>query len=148
MIKYSSFIKREYDYAIRISAYLASILPGGHRSITDISNSLLLTKPITSKIVHKLKKNQILESVRGRNGGVKLTKNPKNLSFLDILTAMNFNSTLNECLKNPAICPLVSSCKIHIYFGNLEQNLLDTLENTFVSEFIISENSLKSKGGE
>ena len=146
MFKYNSFIKREYDYAIRISSYLASIFPDGHRSISDIAHSLLLTKPVTSKIVHQLKKNQILKSVRGRNGGVKLDKNPKNLSFLDILTAMNFNSTLNECVKNPAICPLVPSCKIHMYFGNLEQKLLDTLENTFVSEFIISENSLKSKG--
>ncbi len=146
MNKQNSFIKREYDYAIRIAAYLASVYSNGHRSVNSISQDLFLTKPVTAKIVHILIKHGILTSVRGCKGGVKLSKAPNTLALMEILQAMGFNSTINECINNPAICPLVSHCKIHLYFDRLEQNMILNLKNTFVSEFVIIEDNLIKTG--
>jgi len=143
-----SFVKREDDYAIRISAFLASEYPNGFRAISDIANRLALTKPIASKIIHKLKKGNIVTSVRGRNGGVKLVNNPKTTSFLDILTAVGYNSTMNECLKNPSICPLVSFCKINLFWEKIELNIIDTLSKTYLSDFVIYESDLTTNTGD
>jgi len=137
-----SFVKREDDYAIRISAFLASEFPNGFRAISDIATRLSLSKPVASKIIHKLKIGGIVNSVRGRNGGVKLVNNPNSISFLDILKAIGFNSTINECLVNSSVCPLISFCKIHLFWKKMEHNIINTLSKTYLSEFIINESDL------
>ncbi|MBC8216094.1 MAG: Rrf2 family transcriptional regulator [Candidatus Marinimicrobia bacterium] len=142
MSKYNSFIKREYDYAIRIAAFLGSQYPDGYRSISDVSRLLMISHSITSKIAHKLQKTGILKSYRGRNGGIALAKDPNTISFYNILEAMGFNSTMNDCIVDPGICPLVDMCKVHLYFLNMEKDIHHSLKNTFTSSFLFKEDDL------
>jgi len=136
------FIKREYDYAIRICAYLANFYPDKHIPVPEVSKKLFLTIPFTTKIVHQLKKGKIIDTVQGKYGGIKLLIEPKKLSFYDVLDAMGFDMTVNECLKNPQICPLISSCKIHRFFGGQEQMIIDNLKSARIADFIITDDQL------
>ena len=66
----NTFIKREYDYAIRICAYLA-----GRDDVTPVplplvAKILYITKPFATKIVHQLKKAGITGSAQGKMGGI------------------------------------------------------------------------------
>ena len=136
------FIKREYDYAIRIVAYVANFFPDKHVAVPEIAKQLFLTVPFTTKIVHQLKKGKIVDTVQGKYGGIKLVKSPERISFFDVLNAMGFDITINECLKNPTICPLVANCKIHRFFGEQELTLIDNLKSALISDFIITEQQL------
>lgn len=138
----AAFIKREYDYAIRICAYLASFYNEGHKPVPEIAKKLYLTVPFTTKIVHQLKNNNIIETAQGKYGGIKLKVSPNKLSFYDILHAMGFSMTMNECLRNPKICPLVDYCKTHLFFLSQEQMLINNLKGAKISNFIITEKSL------
>jgi Rrf2 family nitric oxide-sensitive transcriptional repressor len=136
------FIKREYDYAIRIVAYVANFYPDKHVSVPEIAKQLFLTVPFTTKIVHQLKKGKIVDTVQGKYGGIKLKKSPDKISFYNILNAMGFDITINECLKNPTICPLVSDCKIHRFFDKQEMTIVDNLKSALISDFIITDQQL------
>lgn len=138
----NNFIKREYDYAIRITTFLAGYFPDTYFTIHDISHLLFISKPFTSRIVHTLIQKGILGSVQGRNGGIYLKKDPESVSILDILLAMDMNSTLNECLHNPSICPHVSYCKVNRYFKGLEQILIRSFETTKISQFAFTKEDL------
>lgn len=138
----AAFIKREYDYAIRICAYLASFYNEEHKSVPVISKNLYLTIPFTTKIVHQLKKNNIIETIQGKYGGIKLKVSPNKLSFYDILYAMGFDMTINECLRNPGICPLVDNCKIHRFFLSQENTIIENLKNTNINDFKITDDEL------
>jgi len=137
------FIKREYDYAIRICAFLGNFYKKEHKSVPDISKQLFLTVPFTTKIVHQLKNNNILETVQGKYGGIKLSVDPAKLSFFDVLNAMGFDMTVNECLKNPKICPLIKNCKIHRFFLTQEQMMVDNLKNALIKDFLITDKELQ-----
>ncbi len=133
----NSFIKREYDYAIRICAYLA-----GKDDLTPVplplvAKVLYITKPFATKIVYQLKKSGITGSVQGKMGGIFLKKNPDKLSILDILIAMRFNSTLNECIQDHHRCPLIKICHIHDFFIATENELLEKFKNKMISELAI-----------
>jgi len=136
------FIKREYDYAIRICAYLVNFYQKEHKSVPEISKKLYLTVPFTTKIVHQLKKNHVLKTVQGKYGGIKLNVDPAKLSFFDILNAMGFDMTVNECLKNPKICPLVKNCKIHRFFLTQEETMINNLKSAKIIDYIITEEEL------
>ncbi len=137
------FIKREYDYAIRICAYLAGIHGEGHKSVSEIARKLYITVPFTTKIVHQLKNRQLVETIQGKQGGIRLRREPDTISFFDVLNAMGFDSSLNECVKIPGLCPLVVNCKIHRFFMAQEKALLDNLKSARISEFSFSEADLR-----
>jgi Rrf2 family nitric oxide-sensitive transcriptional repressor len=138
----TTFIKREYDYAIRICAYLASFYKKEYKSVPEVSKKLYLTVPFTTKIVHQLKNKNILETTQGKYGGIRLKVSPKKLSFYDILNAMGFDMTINECLKNPSICPIVNTCKVHRFFLSQEHTIIENLKNATINNFEITDDEL------
>ncbi|GAB4332619.1 MAG: hypothetical protein Kow0037_10300 [Calditrichia bacterium] len=136
------FIKREYDYAIRIVAYLAGLPEGEIRSVTEIAQKLFITRPFASKIIHTLKNAEIVKTVQGKQGGIFLNQNPAELSVLQILEAMGFDSTINECVKLPGICPLNGFCKIHTFFVEQERQLIRNLAAKKIADFAFRESQL------
>ncbi len=137
-----SFIKREYDYAIRICAFLAGFKSGETVPLSKVARLLAIPRPFATKIVHKLKNNGITDAVQGKAGGIFLRKDPRKLSLLDILQAMGFNSTLNECLHEYGHCPLIKGCRIHLFFKMEEQKLLSDFADKKISELVIYSNEL------
>lgn len=136
------FIKREYDYTIRICAYLGGSYKTGLKSVSQISKKLMITLPFTTKIVHQLKNGNIIETVQGKYGGIKLKMDPQNLSLFDVLNAVGFDSTMNECLKIPGLCPLEMTCKIHRFFEKQEARLIQELKEAKISDYIINDEDL------
>jgi len=139
---YNVFIKREYDYAIRICAYLASHYLKEAVPIPQICRNLFISRPYVNKIVHQLKHSGVLLTTQGKFGGVNLKIDPRKLSFLDVLTAMGFNSTLNECVINPNVCPLVVICHIHEFWAEQEEKLLDELKKRKIADYTIRDEDL------
>ena len=137
-----AYIKREYDYAIRICAYLASFYKKEHISVPEVSKKLYLTVPFTTKIVHQLKNNNIVETVQGKYGGIRLKVSPNKLSFFDILNAMGFDMTINECIKNPRICPIVNTCKVHRFFLSQEDMIIENLKDATINNYLITDEEL------
>ncbi len=138
----AAFINREYDYAIRICAYLASFYKKEFKSVPEISKKLFLTVPFTTKIVHQLKNNHILETIQGKYGGIRLKVSPQKLTIYNILYAMGFDMTINECVKTPSICPFVNHCKIRLYFLDQERMIMKSLKDAVINDFIITDDEL------
>ena len=138
----NTFITREYDYAIRICAYLAGQKVKQPIPLPVMAKKLNISKPFATKIVHKLKKGGITASVQGKTGGIFLNKDPEKLSLMKILKAMHFNSTLNECVHNHHSCPLIKSCHIHAFFMETEKKLLKIFDDKMISELIIEDKDI------
>lgn len=132
-----TFFSREQDYALRITAFLAgaALSEKDCISVSEISKKLYLSKAFSARIVHKLKQGRILSSKQGLYGGVYLGRDPKNLSFYEVLTAVGFDNRLNECLKGTEICNLKRNCNIHMYFRKREEELVRSLKETMISDF-------------
>lgn len=143
-MKISTLIKREYDYAVRICAYLAGQQPGEPVPISKISQLLQISKPFANKIIFRLRKANIIDSIQGRAGGIFLKVDPEQLSVFEILQAMDFDSVVNECLRNPAICPIIGFCKIHLFFGELQDLIEQKMKEKMISELVIYDHELET----
>jgi Rrf2 family nitric oxide-sensitive transcriptional repressor len=136
------FFTRENDYAIRICAYLAGKEDTNPVAISDISDKLFITRPFATKIIYYLKQSNIVETTQGKMGGVCLKADPGKLSIYDILKALGFHSSLNECLYKPGFCPMEPTCKIHTLFIDEEERLINSLKSKHISEFVIKDDDL------
>jgi len=135
--------KREFDFAIRICAYLGGYYQKDVIPINTLSAKLLITKPYTTKLVYKLKQKGILGTVQGVNGGVYLNVDPSKLSLYRILSSVGLDKTISECITEDNFCPLPAPCKIHSYFMDEENKVLNNLKKKMISTFIFTDSDLK-----
>jgi len=138
-----TLIKREYDYALRICAYLAGKYGQSHVSISYLSKVLFLSRPFTTKIIFRLKNAGIVTTVQGKDGGVYLSQDPHDLSVYDVLLAMDFDSRLNECLAEGHDCPMEDVCSLHTFFGQQEEKLINGFKAKKLYQVKITDAQLK-----
>jgi len=135
--------KKEYDYAIRICAYLAGSGDGAQFTIKELSSVLLISKPFATKIIYQLKQSGIANTIRGKKGGVSLAINPAELSFYQIFEAMGLMRSVSACINDKNFCPQPAPCNIHQYFINHELKIIKDLKETTINNFAFSKDNIE-----
>ncbi len=135
--------KKDYDYAIRICAYLAGSGSNAHYTISELSKTLLIPKPFATKIVYQLKQSKIVNTTRGKKGGVSLAVNPSKLSFYQIFEAMGLVRSVSACIKDKDFCPLPAPCNIHQFFIDQEIKIIEDLMKATINNFAFSNDSIE-----
>jgi len=123
------FLTKEGDYGIRIIRALANGEMMTEKSICDIER---IPVQYAYKILKKLESAGFVQSFRGRNGGYKLVKPLSKFTIFDIVSAVDKNLLLFECLRENNFCPNnnpVGTCIVHDEFERI-QKLLETEMNS------------------
>jgi Rrf2 family protein len=105
-------IRRETDYAIRCVLHLSQS-PDQVIMVNEIARSRRIPRSFLSKILQKLAKAGIVESLRGVKGGFRLTRRPEDISLLDVIEAIEGPVAMNHCAINRRLCSLSKSCSVH-----------------------------------
>ena len=103
-------ISRQTDYAARIVLHLATRPPEERSSIAELSRSRRLPVPFVRRIVSRLAEAGILDTVRGRDGGIRLARPASALSLQDVVAAMEGPIALNLCLEKAGVCTFAGDC--------------------------------------
>ena len=74
------------DFALRVLIYLATI-PNDDElvRIDDIAKSYGISKNHLTKVIHQLSKLKVIDSARGKNGGIRLAMHPKTINVGSII---------------------------------------------------------------
>lgn len=100
------------DYSFRILIYLGNH-PNELFTVDELSSILGLSTHHIKKIIYKLAKNNYIYSSKGRNGGVKLVMNPKDINLGTLLEVTEDNLNIAECFSsNSNSCNLNNECKL------------------------------------
>lgn len=121
-------IKRETDYAIRTVLCLARSLAAGDServSTEELSHHTGVPYRFLRKIVLKLVRAGIVESRRGKNGGLLLGRSPRDISLLDLMQVVEPESVLlNQCMVPDSMpCQHQHSCGLHKALGKIQFSL-------------------------
>ncbi len=86
------------DYALRSLIYLAvKPHPQMLANISDIADSYHISKSHLTKIIHQLGQLGYIESVRGKNGGIRLARAPKDINLGVLIRQIEPDFELVEC---------------------------------------------------
>lgn len=129
-------ITRECDYAIRIIRALSF---GGLSNIQTICSQEQMTQPIAYKIARKLEKSGFIKSFRGSTGGYALNCDLETTSLYDILTVIEPELLLIECMQPGRGC-LVNQpgkpCFVHGEFSRIQQLLYQELKGCSMAKIV------------
>ena len=123
-------ITRQADYAMRAVAYLANLGPQQRAATSQIAEEQQIPPSFLAKIVSQLSVAGLLQTSRGARGGVSLARSPEDISFLEVVEAIDGPILLNECVIDGSACTFGETCLLRPVFCDAQADLVNRLEST------------------
>ena len=123
-------ITRQADYAVRAVLHLAKLENSGRAPTSRIATEEKIPPSFLAKIVSQLSVAGIVQTSRGARGGVSLARDPKEISLLEVVEAIDGPITLNECVMDPSGCPFGDDCPVHEIWCEAQTSLVNKLRAT------------------
>ena len=100
------------DYTLRVLMYLA-LDRTRLATIPEIATAYGISENHLMKVVHQLARAGIVETVRGKGGGIRLARAPEEIRLGEIVRASEGDAPIVECLSgDPRACRITSSCRL------------------------------------
>ena len=118
-------------YALRVMLDLAQHPDDGFVSLKTVADRQQISMKYLEAIVGNLKKAELLESTRGKEGGYKLCKAPADYSVGEILRSIEDNLAPVSCIRDGSVsCDKAAACMTVPMWMELDEitnNYLDTV---------------------
>ncbi len=120
------------DYALHIMLFMGSAARDGKLiGVQQLAEHQGVSPTYLSKILTKLVKAGMVESASGANGGYRLKRNWENISFLDIIHAIEGTASLFDCGLNHG-----PECQVQRVMVAAEEEMETYLRSQKISELI------------
>jgi Rrf2 family transcriptional regulator, iron-responsive regulator len=107
-------LTKQTNYAIRMLMYCAANRDEPVSRVADIAKSYNVSELFLFKILQPLTKAGITQTLRGRNGGIKLGRSASEITLLDVVRVTEDGFTMAECFnEGGSDCPLIDMCSLN-----------------------------------
>jgi len=130
------FLTKESDYGLRIIRALAG---GEKKTGKAICGEEHIPEQYAYKILRKLESAGFVRSIRGRDGGYHLIRPLHTITLHDIVSAVDGNLFLFECLHGNSICMRNTPeepCYIHQEFKHIQNKIIDEMRRKTMDEIL------------
>ena len=125
-------------YAVMALADMASFNTQNPVSLRDISLRQNISLVYLEQIFSKLKKNNIVKSIRGTNGGYILTKDPEKIKLSNIFLAVDEKVKTVQCKKESrkGCNGKLTKCITHNLWDDLEIHINDFFDKKNLGDLL------------
>ena len=108
-------------------------------TITELSTFFNISRNHLVKVVHSLGIKGFIHSIRGKNGGLYLSKSADQIRVGEVVRQMEANFHIVECFnpKKQGVCPIQGQCKLTSLLGRANEQFLKELDGTLLSEVLL-----------
>jgi Rrf2 family protein len=129
-------VSRRVDYALRAAIHLARHEAGRAASVAEISASEGIPKKFLEKILQDLIHAGLVISRRGAHGGYTLSRPAADISFKDVMEAVEGPIALNVCVGERNLCSVSPTCGMHHVWAEGQRRLIDLFAATRLSALV------------
>jgi len=133
-------ISRKIDYGLRAMIYLASVPDGAVVPFREIGRRMSVPEDFLAKILKHLVDRGLVRSTRGPHGGYALARPAADISFLDVIEAVEGPVALNVCLDDEG-CGREPSCTMASVWREGQEKMLEVYRQRRLSELKLREGS-------
>ncbi|MDR8390762.1 Rrf2 family transcriptional regulator [Aliifodinibius sp. S!AR15-10] len=121
-------------YGMRAALYLASSSNDRFIAISQISEDLDISRHFLTKILQQLTKADIMESMKGPKGGVRLKGSGDEITLVEIVAAIDGMDILTECALGLPGCGTAKPCPLHDQWADTRDEIRKMLEDTTLTD--------------
>jgi Rrf2 family protein len=127
-------ISRKIDYGLRAMIYLASISPEAVVPFREIARQMAVPEDFLAKILKTLVDHGLVRSTRGPHGGYALGRPSADISFLDVIEAVEGPVAVNVCLDGEDNCDHSTACTMVHVWRQGQDRMLDVYRQAKLAE--------------
>ncbi|WP_067730477.1 Rrf2 family transcriptional regulator [Oceanobacillus damuensis] len=141
-------LKKYTDYALRVLIYTGTKGNNELSSIKEISEVFNISQHHLGKIVFQLNKMGLLETVRGRNGGICLAKPAEEINVGLLVRSLENDFNLLECFdQGTNHCVITPACTLKHTLNKALHAFFKVLEEYTIKDLIANEEELRELMG-
>lgn len=123
------------DYALRVLMVLAS-RTDQLVTIADVSAAFAISDAHLMKVANVLGKTGWVDTVRGRNGGMRLGTDPRTLRLGEVVQRLEADFALVECFGEDDKCVLTGGCGLQQALGLAMKAFLAELDRYTLADLV------------
>ncbi len=128
-------LTRYSDYSLRVLMYLAVKAPR-MGTIEEISEAYGISRGHLMKVVRHLGALGLIDTLRGRRGGLQLARAPAEIGVGDVIRRTEENLALVECFRDGGTCPIQDACALRRAFQEALEAFLDVLDGYTLADLV------------
>ncbi len=137
-------LTQQANYSVRILMYCAA-KKGDFAKVSEIARVYDISEYHLFKILPILVSNGFITTHRGRNGGLKLAKDPADITLGQIIRAAEENFHLADCFDEGSYdCPLLSMCDFNQALNDALESFLQALDKYTLADLTQKEGDMRN----
>ena len=118
------------QYALRALTFVVSDTTKERFQAREICEKAEIPEYFTRKVFQSLVQGGFLEAHRGPGGGYSLTRNPSDITLLEVIKAVEGQGTYDHCVLGFSECGKTNPCPLHDIWVHTKKNLIENLSTT------------------
>jgi Rrf2 family protein len=127
-------LTRRGEYALRAALDLASLEDGHLARSQDIADRQDIPPKFLPQIINALARAEIIETVRGAAGGVRLARPAAEVTVGEIVEVIDGPVALNECVVAGRPCKRRKDCSLAPVWDRAQTAMMDVLMSTTLAD--------------
>jgi Rrf2 family transcriptional regulator, nitric oxide-sensitive transcriptional repressor len=125
------------DYSLRVLIFLAIKEKEELSTIKEIADTYQISKNHLMKIIHELGLLGYIETIRGRNGGIRLALKPEDINLGEVVSKMEEDFHIVECFnRESGLCVISPACKLKHILDDALQAFLSVLKGYTLADIL------------
>ena len=138
------------EYGVICALHLAKRVPEGPVTGRDIAARERLPADYVEQILLRLRRADIVRSVRGARGGYQLSRDAAKISIRDVIHASELGTFDLHCLTHPVDeerCAASHECSIRPVWVMLQRRIDDVLDSVSIADLLHDEPTVRQRVG-
>src|SRR5215469_7532640 len=131
------------DFSLRVLIHVG-LCGDKLTTINDIAQGFGISKAHLMKVVNDLSQKGYLDTVRGRNGGIRLMREPRNINIGQVVRDTENQLGIIGCLEHKGYCPIERVCVLRGALRNATEAFLAVLDARTLADLIKPQRALSS----
>ena len=128
-------LSQRADYGLAVVIYLAQKDIEYRYSMDEISEAISIPEEFLRKIIQTLVKVGIVDSFRGRGGGISLAQSSKDITIFQVIEPLEQQKGLVRCVRGE-YCPRSQGCPASEFWRNTQKRFFDILKKTTIKDLV------------
>lgn len=130
-------VSRKIDYVLRAVIYLAGVEGARVCSMAEIARAEDIPKKFLEKILQDLTHKGVVHSRRGAQGGYSLARPRDQITFREIIEAVEGPVAMNTCLGDHVDCSIYTKCGMLWVWQEAQRRVIELFTKTTLADIPI-----------
>jgi Rrf2 family protein len=127
-------LSKKADYALIAVRHLATHPSPRSCSASDIAEVYGISAGLLAKILQRLARHGLVTARHGSGGGYQLARSPKEISALEVISAVDGPLMITSCITSHGNCEQSTTCTVREPLRRVNDSILQVLRTVTISE--------------